>query len=64
MIQEKIFKCNTYYHGYKEIEEIIKELNIELAKGYHITKIEQHPLFSIDAISKEPDLIIYLERFN
>ena len=62
MIEEKIFKCSTFYRGYYGIEEIIRELYHELEKGYYIDRIE-HASFSISLKAKpEPDLIIYLKK--
>lgn len=62
MIVEKIYKCCTFYEGWRGIENLTLTLADEIKNGYHITGMEHEFSISANAAITEPDLIITLRK--
>lgn len=62
MIVEKIYKCCTFYDGYRGIEDLTLTLADEIKKGFDIVNIEHEFSISVNSAITEPDLIITLRK--
>lgn len=62
MIVEKIYKCCTFYKGWRGIENLTLTLANDIKNGYHIVNMERELNISVNAAITEPDLIITLRR--
>lgn len=62
MIVEKIYKCCTFYEGWRGIEDLTLTLADEIKSGYHIVSMEHEFSISANTAITEPDLIITLRK--
>lgn len=62
MIVEKVYKCCTFYEGWRGIENLTLTLANDIKNGYHIMGMERDFSISVNTAITEPDLIITLRK--